>query len=74
MVEYEYIHAMCIKPANHPQYDHYTGQPTLAGPPVKNWRILLVQSFTACMPLLIATSAFGIGRRCWSYPQQHYLH
>jgi len=28
-------------------------------PPVKNWRILLVQSFTAsaCMPLLMATSA-----------------
>jgi len=32
-------------------------------PPVKNWRILLVQSFTACMPLLTATNAFGLGRR-----------
>jgi len=27
-------------------------------PPVKNWRILLVQSFTARMSLLTATSAF----------------
>jgi len=26
--------------------------------PVNNWRILLVQSFTAGMPLLMATSAF----------------
>ena len=43
-------------------------------PPVKNWRILLVQSFTARMPLLTATSAFGLGRRRWSSPQQCYLH
>jgi len=43
---------------------HYTGQPALAGvslaPPVKNWKILLEQSFTARMPLLTATSAFGL--------------
>ena len=32
---------------------------------VKNWRILLVQMFTARMPLLMATSAFGLGRRRW---------
>ena len=37
-------------------------------PPVKNWRILLVQSFTA----RTATSIFG--GRCWSSPQQCYLH
>ena len=43
-------------------------------PPVKNWRILLVQSFTARMPFLTATSAFGLGRRRWSSPQQCYLH
>ena len=30
-------------------------------PPVKNSRILLKQSFTARMPLLMATSAFGLG-------------
>jgi len=30
---------------------------------VKNWRILLQQSFIACMPLLTAISAFGSGRR-----------
>jgi len=33
-----------------------------------------VQSFTAHMPLLTATSAFELGRRCWSSPQQCYLH
>ena len=43
-------------------------------PAVKNWRILLVQSFTARMPLLMATSTFGLGRRCWSSAQQCYLH
>jgi len=32
-----------------------TGQPAL----VKNWRILLLQSFTALIPLLTASSAFG---------------
>ena len=31
-------------------------------------------SFTACMQLLIATSAFGLGRRCWSSPKQCHLH
>jgi len=39
---------------------------------VKNWKILLVQSFAAPMPLLTATSAFGLGRRRWS-SQQCYL-
>jgi len=43
-------------------------------PPVNNWRILLVQSFAARMPLLTATSTFGLGRRRWSSPQQCYLH
>jgi len=35
-------------------YSHYTGQPALAGTPVKNWRILSEQSFTAHMPLMMA--------------------
>ena len=35
--------------------------------------VLLVQSFTAHMPLLTATSAFGLQRRRWS-SQQCYLH
>jgi len=43
-------------------------------PPVKNWRILLVQSFTARIPLLTTTSASRLGRRHWSSPQQCYLH
>ena len=30
--------------------------------------MLLVQSFTACMPLLMVTSAFGLSRRCWISP------
>ena len=34
-----------------PFHGHYTGQPAL------------VQSFTARMPLLTATSAFGLGRK-----------
>ena len=33
------------------------GTPTL----VKNWIILLEQSFTAHVPLLTATSTFGLG-------------
>ena len=33
-----------------------------------------MQSFTARMPLLMATRAFGLGRRRWSSPQQCYLH
>jgi len=37
-------------------------------------RILLVQSITAQMRLLAATSAFRLGRRRWSSPQQRYLH
>jgi len=48
-------------------------QPASA-PPVKNWRILLEQTFTARMPLLMAASAFGLGRRRWSSSQQCYLH
>ena len=43
---------------------------------LKTGGILSVQSFTARMPLLTATSVFGIGlgRRRWSSPQQCYLH
>ena len=43
-----------------PFYGHYKGQPVLAGTPVKNWRILLEQSFTASLSLLMATSTFWI--------------
>ena len=39
----------------------YRVQPVIDGTPVKNWTILLEQSFTARMPLLTATSAFGLG-------------
>jgi len=41
-------------------YGHYTGQLALASTPIKNWRILLEQSFTARTSLLTATSAFGL--------------
>ena len=34
---------------------------------------LLVQSFTARMPLLKANRALGLGRKRWSSPQQCYL-
>jgi len=40
-------------------YGHYTGQPALAGNSRLRTGGLLVQSFTACMPLLTATSTFG---------------
>ena len=43
-------------------------------PPVKNWRILLVHSCTAGMPLLMAAGTFGSGRRRWNSPQECYLH
>ena len=46
----------------------------LPAPPVKKWRILLTQSCTARMPLLAATSAFGLRRRRWSSPQQCYVY
>ena len=39
-----------------------------------NWSFLLVQSFAVRMPLLTATIAFGLGRRCWRSPQWCYLH
>jgi len=45
-------------------YGHDVGQPVLASTPVKNWRILLQQRFTACMPLLAASSACGLWKRC----------
>ena len=32
------------------------------------------KSFTARMPLLMATNTFGLGRRRWSSPQQCYRH
>ena len=41
-------------------YGLCTGQPALPAPPVKNWRILLMQSFTTHMLLLAATSAFRL--------------
>jgi len=60
--------------AYRPFYGHYKGKckkvkgvqqlaspPTTLSAPVKNWRILLVQSFTARMPLPTATSAFSLG-------------
>jgi len=40
--------------------------------PVKNWLILLEQSFTACVPLLTATSALVLGRRCSSFNHVNY--
>jgi len=45
-------------------YDHYTSQPVLASTPVKKRKILCVH-----IPLLMATSTFGLDRRCLSSPQ-----
>jgi len=42
-------------------YGHYKRQPSLAGTPVKNWRIFCWSKVLlhARMPLLTANSAFG---------------
>jgi len=60
-----YIPHLCIKHFTYTQlfYSHHTGQPALAGIPVKNWKIMLEQSCTAHMPLLMANSAFRLGIR-----------
>jgi len=65
-----------LRPLYRPYKLHSLYRPAGGRPahPVKNWTILLVQRFTARMPLLMATSEFGLGRRCWSSPQQCYLH
>ena len=44
-------------------YGNYMGQPVLAGTPSYELEDFVV-SFTAHMPLLMATSAIGLGRRC----------
>jgi len=41
---------------------------------VKNWKILLVHSLTAHMPLLMTTSAFRLGRGRWSSQWCYLLH
>ena len=50
-----------------PFYDHYRGQPALAG--TSNWRILLVQSFSSCMFLLTFMHSFfnGMIWESWHY-------
>ena len=40
---------------------------------ISQYLLLLVFSFASRMPLLTATSAFRLGRRRWSSPQQCYL-
>jgi len=39
-----------------PFYGHYTGQTAWAGTPVKNWRIVLEQTFTPPIPRRPQTS------------------
>ena len=57
-------------------YGHYCRSMRVSWhpPPIRNGTILLEHSFTACMPLLKATSASGFGRRCKSSPHWCYLH
>jgi len=56
-MEIVYIHS---HKHTQPFYGHYTGQPVIAG---SLGRILLQQSFTARMPLQMATSTFRLWRR-----------
>jgi len=48
----------------HSHMDTYNthATPVLVGVLVSSWRILLEQSFTTHMPLLVAASTFGLGR------------
>jgi len=57
-----------------PYYDQHTGQPLLAGTSVKNWRILLEQTFTAHMPLLIATREMVLEFSSMTLPSQSPYH
>ena len=41
-------------------------QPLYQSSPVKKWKILLEQSFIAHVLLLMASSTFGLGRKCYS--------
>ena len=50
-------------------YGHYIGQLTLASTPSEELEHFVEQSFTARNPLLMATSAFVLGRRRQSSPQ-----
>ena len=54
-----------VQQQQQPFYSHYTGEPVSLHNPLKteNCRILLVQSLTACMPMLTADSASGLERR-----------
>jgi len=49
-------------------------QCAMVGTIVRNHRILLEQSFTACTPLLTATSKYGLRRRRWGSDQRYYIH
>jgi len=50
-----------------PFYCHCTGQPVLKAPAVKNFVISLEQSFTSCMPLLMAAGGFRLGKNARVY-------
>jgi len=54
-----------------PFYDRYTGQPALAGTHSKELEDFTAEKFYS--PQLMATSAFGLGRRRYFSPQQCYL-
>jgi len=62
----------------HSQYYRFTAvilvNPCQSAHPVENWRILSEQSFTPHVPLPMATSAFGLGRRRQRNPWWCYLY
>jgi len=53
-------------------YSHCAGQSVLAGTPVGSGQDFV--SFITCTPLLTASTAFGLRRRRYNYPQCCYLH
>jgi len=52
-----------------PFYGHYPRQPAFGHTSSSELEDFLKQSFTARVPLLTATSTFGLGRRHYSSPQ-----
>ena len=55
-----------------PSYGHYTSQPALTD--TSSWELEDFVGTKFYCPHALATSVFGLGRRCWSSPQQCYLH
>ena len=57
-----------------PFYGHYTGKTSISWNPQLRTRGFCWSKVTVHMPLLMASSIYGLERRCYSSPQQCFLH